>query len=79
MSIESARHFLTKVAKDEKFRDLLSGCKTEAERRQFALGAGFDFTGDELRVARGELQDSDLGAISGGIGGDYCSGYGDVR
>ncbi len=78
MSIESARHFLTKVAKDEKFRSSLSGCKTETERRQFALGAGFDFTGDELRMARGELQDSDLDGISGGLGGD-CSAYGDIN
>ncbi len=78
MSIESARHFLTKAAKDEKFRIQLSGCKTETERRQFALGEGFDFTGDELSVARGELQDSDLDAISGGVGGE-CTGPGDVK
>ncbi len=79
MSIESARHFLTKVAKDEKFRNLLSGCKTEAERRKLALGTGFDFTGDELRLARSELQDYDLDVISGGLGGDGCSAYGDIK
>ncbi len=67
MSIQSARDFLTKVTKDEKFRTALQGCKTGAEREQFALKAGFQFTGEEIRAARGELQDRDLDGISGGI------------
>jgi len=32
MSIESARDFLTKVAKDEEFRNRLGGCKTRADQ-----------------------------------------------
>ncbi len=40
MSIESARDFLTKVAMHEKFRAGLEGCKTGAERQQFALKIG---------------------------------------
>ena len=71
MSIESARNFLTKVAKDEEFRKQLGGCKSRAEQQQFAQGAGFEFTGDELKAATTELQDADLDTISGGS----CCGY----
>ena len=71
MSIESARDFLTKVSKDEEFRKGLGGCKTRAEQQQFAQGAGFEFTGDEVKAAAGELQDADLDLISGGS----CCGW----
>ncbi len=67
MSIQSARDFLTKLAKDEKFRTALQGCKTGADQQQFAVKAGFQFTGEEFRAARGELQDRELDGISGGI------------
>ncbi len=75
MSVQSARDFLTKVSQDEEFRKGLDGCKTEADRHQFAQGAGFEFTGDEMKAAAGELQDADLGVISGGAGctTDYCT------
>ena len=66
MSIESARDFLTKVAKDEELRKRLGGCKSRADHYQFAQGAGFEFTRDEMRAAAGELQDADLDVISGG-------------
>jgi len=66
MSIESARDFLTKLTKDEEFRKGLGGCKSRADQYQFAQGAGFEFTGDEIRAAAGELQDADLDVISGG-------------
>ena len=66
MSIESARDFLTKVTKDEEFRKGLGGCKTRADQYQFAQGAGFEFTGDEMKAAASELQDADLDVISGG-------------
>jgi len=71
MSIQSARDFLTKVSKDEEFRTRLGGCKTGADRYQFAQGAGFEFTGDEMRAAASELQDADLDGISGGS----CCGF----
>ncbi len=67
MSIQSARDFLTKLAKDEKLRTGLEGCSTGSERHQVALKAGFDFTGEEIRAARSELQDQDLDGVSGGI------------
>ncbi len=67
MSIQSARDFIARIAKDEEFRNRLGGCKTEAERQRFAQGAGFTFTSDEVRAARGELQDVDLAVISGGV------------
>ena len=66
MSIQSARDFLTKVAKDEEFSKRLGGCKTRADQYQLAQGAGFEFTGDEMKAAASELQDADLDAVSGG-------------
>ena len=66
MSIQSARDFLSKAAKDEEFRTRLGGCKTGADRQQFAQGAGFEFTLNEVKAAAGELQDADLEVISGG-------------
>jgi predicted ribosomally synthesized peptide with nif11-like leader len=84
MSIESARDFLTKVAKDEEFRKRLGGCKSRPEQQQFAQGAGFEFTRDEMKAAAGELQDADLDVISGGSccgftcePESYCGGTGD--
>ena len=67
MSIQSARDFVTKVAKDEEFRKRLGGCKTRADQYQLAQGAGFEFTGDEMKAAASELQDADLEVISGGL------------
>ena len=66
MSIQSARDFLKKVSEDEEFRKRLSGRGTRAEQLEFARGAGFEFTRDEIRAASGELQDADLDTISGG-------------
>ena len=66
MSIQSARDFLTKVSKDEEFRKRLGGCKSGADQYQFAQGAGFEFTRDEMKTAASELQDADLDVISGG-------------
>jgi predicted ribosomally synthesized peptide with nif11-like leader len=58
---------VTKVAKDEEFRKGLEGCNTRADQYQFAQGAGFEFTRDEIRAAGSELQDADLEVISGGL------------
>ena len=71
MSMQSARDFLTKVSKDEEFRKGLTVCKSRAEQQQFAQGAGFEFTGDEMKTAASDLQDADLDVISGGS----CCGY----
>ena len=67
MSIQSARDFLTKVAKDEEFSKRLGGCQTRADKYQFAQEAGFEFTVDEMKAAGSELQDADLEVISGGV------------
>jgi len=79
MSIESARNFLRKVAKDEEFREQLSDCTSRAEQLQFAREGGFDFTPEEMAEVRDELQDEDLDQVSGGGCGclcesDYCTG-----
>lgn len=66
MSMQSARDFLSKVARDDEFRKRLGGCKTRADQQQFAQGAGFEFTGEEIKAAGSELQDADLDVISGG-------------
>ena len=73
MSIQSARNFLSKAAKDEEFRKRLGGCKSGADRNQFAQGAGFEFTAEELRAAVDELQDADLEVISGGTCTNECA------
>jgi predicted ribosomally synthesized peptide with nif11-like leader len=79
MSIQGARDFLTKVSKDEEFRKGLGGCKTRADQQQFAQGAGFEFTGDEMRAAAAELQDADLDRISGGrCCGSNCENEGGI-
>jgi predicted ribosomally synthesized peptide with nif11-like leader len=67
MSIQSARDFLTKVTKDEEFRKGLTGCKSGADRHEFAKGAGFEFTVDEIKAASSELQDADLETVFGGV------------
>ncbi len=81
MSVQSARSFLTRVAKDEDFRKHLDGCKVGADRYQFAQGAGFEFTVDEIKAASTELQDADLETIFGGTGcgtpdTQHCGIYG---
>ena len=82
MSIQSAREFLTKLSADEQFRKALGGCRSGADRQQFAKGQGFEFTGDEMRAVAAELQDADLERIAGGSCcnatcendcGTYCS------
>ena len=40
MSIQSARDFLSKVAKDEEFRKGLGGCKTKADQQNSPRGQG---------------------------------------
>ena len=40
MSIQSARDFLTKVTEDDEFRKGLEGCKSGAEKGQFARRRG---------------------------------------
>lgn len=73
MSIQSARDFLVKIAKDEEFRNRLSACKTTVEQLRCAQEAGFEFTSDEMRAAHSELQDVDLEVISGGVlYSNYC-------
>ena len=72
MSIQSAREFLAKLTKDEEFRKGLTGCNSGAERREYALGAGFECTGEEIKAAVDELQDADLEVISGGVTDSQC-------
>ncbi len=72
MSIQSARDFLTRMTKDEKFRKAFGDCKTGIEQQQYARASGFDFTVDEIKEVRNELQDADLDAVSGGCCG--CEG-----
>jgi hypothetical protein len=57
----------------------LGGCKGRADQYQLARGAGFEFSGDEMKAAGSELQDADLEVISGGsccghtCEQDYCA------
>ena len=69
MSVESAKDFLKKYAKDGDFRAKLEGAASNEDRKKMTKDAGFDFTKEELKEAMGgsaELSDEDLEKVSGG-------------
>jgi predicted ribosomally synthesized peptide with nif11-like leader len=80
MSVESARRFCEKIQQDKEFANSLKAAGTEMELTQRVLGAGFNFTQDELdqvlkadlstASADRELSETELKAVAGGmIGG----------
>jgi predicted ribosomally synthesized peptide with nif11-like leader len=80
MSMESARRFCERVQQDRQFADSLKAANTEMEIAELVLGAGFDFTMDELdQVLKAslstpsmerELSETEMQAVAGGmIGG----------
>ena len=77
MSIESASAFLKRVKTDEAWREALKGAGGKDERLAMAKGEGFDFTRQELSLAKGELSDDDLEAVVGGTShhGNWCCSW----
>ena len=69
MSVESAKNFLKKFAKDDDFRAQLEKAADLEARQVIAKAAGFDFTKAELHEcvsANSELSDDDLENVAGG-------------
>jgi predicted ribosomally synthesized peptide with nif11-like leader len=74
MSIEAARAFTKTVESDDelqgKVSEATSGQPAEnlANVIEIAAGAGFDFSGEELKAAASELDDDQLDKAAGGLG-----------
>ena len=70
MSIESAKEFLKKLAKDEVFRKSLENASSDEERKKIVKDTGFYFTKDDLEElaaqVSGELSDGELEQVAGG-------------
>ena len=69
MSVESAKEFLKKLAKDEAFKKSLEDASSDEERQKIVKDAGFYFTKDDLKQVTsqaGELSDEDLEKVAGG-------------
>ena len=69
MSVESAKNFLKKFAKDDDFRAQLEKAADLEARQVITKAAGFDFTKAELHECVGassELSDDDLENVAGG-------------
>ncbi|WP_202947543.1 Nif11-like leader peptide family natural product precursor [Nostoc punctiforme] len=58
MSIQSAKALYTKLLVDEEFRTKLEQTANQQERRQILQAGGFDYTPDELNLAKAELLES---------------------
>lgn len=72
MSVESAKAFLEKLAKDPELRKRLEQAPDTEARRQIAKEEGFQFTKDDFKAATGihpddALSDADLDAVAGGM------------
>ena len=65
MSMESAKSFIERVNTDEDFAQKVSECKDPESRMTFVKSQGFDFTGEEVRIASWELRDEELEQVAG--------------
>lgn len=66
MSIEHAREFIKRAKSEPELWKQAASFKTKEERRQWAKGLGYDFTGEELEQASAELTDEELDLVAGG-------------
>ncbi len=80
MSIDQAREFIKRVKNDPDLLQQAASLRTREERRRWARGLGYEFTGEELGQASAELTDEELELVSGGscCGNicelDFCQG-----
>ncbi|MDZ8105939.1 MAG: Nif11-like leader peptide family natural product precursor [Nostoc sp. DedQUE12a] len=58
MSIQSAKALYTKLLVDEEFRTKLEQAPSQQKRREILQASGFDYTPDELQIAKAELLQS---------------------
>ncbi len=70
MSVDSAKAFLKRFAKDEDFRKSLENASSDEERRNIVKEAGFQFTKDDLKAltkeVKSELSEEELEKVAGG-------------
>ncbi len=66
MSMESAKAFIERMKTDEDFRNKVNECKDQETRMAFVKHAGFNFTKDDLDLAKAELSDDVVSDVSGG-------------
>ncbi len=67
MSMESAKAFMERMNTDEDFRNKVNECKDQEARKAFVKQAGFNFTKDDLDLAKVELNEGDLSSVVGGL------------
>lgn len=71
MSLDSAKHFIEKLAKDHHFKNQISHAKNQKEVSEMLKRNGFNFTNEEYRRAikmnkSAELSEQELMRIAGG-------------
>ncbi|MEH2326476.1 MAG: Nif11-like leader peptide family natural product precursor [Nostoc sp.] len=75
MSIENARAFYQRIAKDEAFRNQLRNAASDDQRRATIRATGYDFTPEEWgivinelrRLKNRELSEPMLETVTGGV------------
>lgn len=73
MSIDAAKAFNEKLQSDDALQGKVSAATSGepaenlANVIEIAAGAGFDFSGEELKAATSELDDDQLDAAAGGL------------
>ena len=86
MSIEAAKAFTERVENDEQLQAQVEQATSSGQEDALAKvieigsGAGFEFSGEELREATSELGDEELDAAAGGVGElSAAAGSGDAK
>lgn len=68
MSIQSAKDFVEKASKDEKFLKNCNALENSEQKDAFLRENGFDFTEEELKEISSDLSVDDLDDVIGGVG-----------
>jgi predicted ribosomally synthesized peptide with nif11-like leader len=74
--MDSAKGFVERMKKDAQFAQKVAGAASKDERIGILRSAGFKFTKQEFLDAAGELSESDLSGVVGGVsgGGTFSAG-----
>ena len=75
MTRESAEKFIKKMKTDESFFESMQNAEP-SERAKIIAGAGFNFTGDEIKKVLDEVSDEELMSVAGG---QWKSGNNEMR
>ena len=79
MSMEQAKLFMERMAKDEAFRTRIMAVDDVAERMQLVKTEGYDCTSEEIKTMFQELSDAAVEGASGGLPKWLCPTYGSKR